>query len=320
MLRAILLYLSQAEWAKRIVTGWGLMRRMATRFVAGDTVEHALEATKKLNEMGIYATLDQLGEHVSQPEEAREATDAYIAVMDAICDAGVKSGISLKLTQLGLGLSYDLCLGNMKRIGQRAADCGLFVRIDMEDHPTVDNTLRIWRDLQKEGMTHIGLVFQSYLYRTEEDVRAVLAEGARIRLCKGAYAEPPEVAYPNKKDVDENFDKVAALIMDSALKTGSVPTSQDGRSPAVTALGTHDPDRIIFAKEYAEKIGLPKQALEFQMLHGIRSDLQKQLVEEGYPVRVYVPFGTHWYPYFMRRLAERPANLWFFVTNFFRRS
>lgn len=320
MLRAILLYLSKTEWAKRLVTGWGLTRRMASRFIAGDNVEKALEATKKLNDIGIYATLDQLGEHVSQPEEAREAASAYIAVMEAICDAGVKSSISLKLTQLGLGLDYDLCLANMKRIGQRAADCGLFVRIDMEDHPTVDNTLRIWRDLQKEGMTHIGLVFQSYLYRTEDDVRAVLAEGARIRLCKGAYAEPAEVAYPNKKDVDANFDKLAAMIMESALKSGSILSAHDGKTPAVTALGTHDPVRIEFAKQYAEKIGLPKQALEFQMLHGIRSDLQKQLVDEGYPVRVYVPFGTHWYPFFMRRLAERPANLWFFVTNFFRRS
>jgi proline dehydrogenase len=313
------LYLSKAEWVKRVVTGWGLTRRMASRFIAGDSVEQALEATKKLNAAGIYATLDQLGEHVSQPEEASVATDAYIAVMEAICDAGVKSSISLKLTQLGLGLDYDLCLSNIKRIGLRAAECGLFVRIDMEDHPTVGDTLRIWRDLQEEGLTHVGLVFQSYLYRTEEDVRAVLAEGARIRLCKGAYAEPAEVAYPNKKDVDTNFDDIAAIIMDAAKQAGSEPSAQDGKTPAVTALATHDPDRIDFAKDYANKTGLPKEALEFQMLHGIRSDIQKQLVEEGFPVRVYVPFGTHWYPYFMRRLAERPANLWFFMMNFFRR-
>jgi proline dehydrogenase len=292
---------------------------MASRFIAGDNIEQALEATKKLNTAGIYATLDQLGEHVSQPEEARDATAAYIAVMEAICDAGVNSSISLKLTQLGLALDYDLCLSNMQRIGQRAADCGLFVRIDMEDHPTIPDTLRIWRDLQEEGLTHIGLVFQSYLYRTEEDVHAVLAEGARIRLCKGAYAEPAEVAYPNKKDVDTNFDDLAAIIMDAAQQAGSEPSAQDGKTPAVTALATHDPDRINFAKNYAHKIGLPKEALEFQMLHGIRSDIQKQLVEEGFPVRVYVPFGTHWYPYFMRRLAERPANLWFFMMNFFRR-
>jgi proline dehydrogenase len=293
---------------------------MATRFVAGDTVEDALEATHKLNAQGIFGTLDQLGEHVSNAEEALAATDAYIAVMEAMRDAGVKSSISLKLTQLGLGLDYDLCLGNMKCIGHRAAEFGLFVRIDMEDHPTVPDTLRIWRDLQEEGLTHIGLVFQSYLYRTEEDIRAVLPEGAHIRLCKGAYAEPPEVAFPDKQDVDANFDKLTAIIMDSALANGSKPSSPDGKTPSVSAIATHDPDRIEFAKEYARKIGLPKEALEFQMLHGIRSDLQKQLVEEGYPVRVYVPFGTAWYPYFMRRLAERPANLWFFTVNFFRRS
>jgi proline dehydrogenase len=320
VLRAILLYLSQAQWAQSLVTGWGFMRRMATRFVAGDTVEDALEATRKLNADGIFGTLDQLGEHVSNAEEALAATDEYIAVMEAMRDAGVKSSISLKLSQLGLGLDYDLCLGNMKCIARRAAEFGIYVRIDMEDHPTVDGTLRIWRDLQVEGLTQVGLVFQSYLYRTEEDIRAVLPEGAHIRLCKGAYAEPPDVAFPDKKDVDANYDILTAIIMDAAVAGGSKPSSANGKTPAVSAIATHDPDRIDFAKEYAQKIGLPKEALEFQMLHGIRADLQKQLVSEGYPVRVYVPFGTHWYPYFMRRLAERPANVWFFMINFFRRA
>lgn len=320
MLRAILLYLSKAKWAQRLITGWGLTRRMASRFIAGDKVEDAISAIRKLNADGIFATLDQLGENVTNSEEALAATDAYIAVMEAIRDAGVQSSISLKLSQMGLSLDYALCLGNMRCIGNRAAEFGLFLRLDMEDHPTVDDTLRIWRDLQKEGMTHIGLVFQSYLYRTEDDVRAVLAEGAHIRLCKGAYAEPPEVAFPKKQDVDANYDKLTAMIMDSALASGARPSTSDGKVPAVSAIATHDPARIEFAKEHARQIGLPKEALEFQMLHGIRSDLQKQLAEEGYPVRVYVPFGTAWYPYFMRRLAERPANLWFFMVNFFRRA
>jgi proline dehydrogenase len=320
VLRAILLYLSKAEWAQRLVTGWGLTRRMASRFVAGATVEDAIAAIRKLNQGGIFATLDQLGENVTNRDEALAATDDYIAVMEAIRDAGAQSSISLKLSQMGLNLDYELCLNNMRCIANRAAEFGLFLRLDMEDHPMVDDTIRIWRDLQKEGVDHVGLVFQSYLYRTEEDLREVLAEGAAIRLCKGAYAEPADVAFPAKKDVDANYDKLSAMIMDAALASGSKPSAPDGKTPAVTAIATHDPARIDFAKDYARQIGLPKEALEFQMLHGIRSDLQNQLAEEGYPVRVYVPFGTAWYPYFMRRLAERPANLWFFTVNFLRGS
>jgi proline dehydrogenase len=318
MLRAFLLYLSNATWARRIVMGWSMAQRMASRFIAGDNFDAALDAVRKLNSNGLYATLDHLGENVTNAEEAIQATDAYIDAIQKLHEAGVKSNCSLKLTQLGLELDHDLCLGNMRCIARRAAEFGTVVRIDMEDSETVDRTLQIYNTLREEGLTNIGLVIQSYLYRSEEDVEALLANGTRIRLCKGAYNEPAEVAYPRKADVDENFDRITAMLIEGAKEHYSKPASTDGKQPPIPAIGTHDPGRIEFAKEYAEKIGLPKEVLEFQMLHGIGSDLQLSLVQQGYPVRVYVPYGTEWYPYFMRRLAERPANLWFFIRAFVR--
>lgn len=319
MLRAILLYLSKAPWARRLVTGWKFARRAASRFVAGDRLEEAIAAIQRLNQKGLYATLDHLGENVTKPEEARRAADDYITLMGRICEAGVKSNASLKLTQLGLALDYDLCLDNIRRIVRKAAECGLFIRIDMEDSSTVDRTIRLYRTLRSEGLQNVGLVIQAYLYRSEKDVRDLLAEGARFRLCKGAYKEPAEVAFPRKSDVDANYDKLASMMIDAALAAGSLPASDDGLMPPVTGIATHDERRVRFAQEHAKKVGLPKRALEFQMLYGIRSDLQTSLAAEGYPVRIYVPYGTEWYPYFVRRLAERPANVWFFISNFFRR-
>jgi proline dehydrogenase len=207
----------------------------------------------------------------------------------------------------------------MRRILRQAAACGVFVRIDMEDSAAADRTLRLYRTLQAEGLHNTGVVIQSYLYRSQEDVRSLLAQGTRIRLCKGAYKEPPEVAFPKKADVDGNYDRLAAMMIDAALAAGSQPASDDGRVPPICAVATHDIRRIRSAQKHAAEAGLPKRALEFQMLHGIRTDLQASLAAEGYPVRVYVPYGTEWYPYFVRRLAERPANLWFFLSNFFRR-
>jgi proline dehydrogenase len=316
--RSILLYLAKAPWARRIITGWRLSRLVASRFIAGDTLDDAVKTVRALNAAGLNATLDHLGEAVTTDAEARRAADDYLVLIDKICETGVRSNASLKLSQLGLNLSRDLCLDNLRRIVRKAADCGLFIRIDMEDTSTVDWTLEIWRSLQRERFTNVGLVFQSYLYRTEKDLRSVLAEGCRIRLCKGAYKEPADRAYPKKSDVDASFDRLACIMIDSAQSTGSAPVAADGRIPPVTALATHDEDRISAARAYAQQAGFPKQALEFQMLNGIRGDLQRKLAEEGYPVRVYVPYGTEWYPYFMRRLAERPANVWFFVSNFFR--
>ncbi len=319
MLRALLLYLSKAPWARRMVTQWKFARRAASRFVAGDTLDDAIRAVEALNRSGRTATLDHLGENVTNPDEARNAAHDYLAIMDRICASGVRSNASLKLSQLGLLLDYDLCVDNMRRILAKASECGLFVRIDMEDSTTVDRTLKLYRTLVGEGFKNTGLVIQAYLYRSQDDVRALLAEGARFRLCKGAYKEPADVAYPRKRDVDANFDRLAAMMIESAHAAGDVPSAPDGRTPPVTAVATHDPRRVELARQHAARVGLPKQALEFQMLYGIRTDLQQSLASDGYPVRIYVPYGSSWYPYTVRRLAERPANVWFFVSNFFRR-
>jgi proline dehydrogenase len=316
--RSFLLYLAKARWARRIITGWSLSRRVARRFVAGDTLEDALQAVRALNAAGLNATLDHLGESVTTEAEAIRSADDYLILIDKICETGVRSNASLKLSQLGLNLSFDLCLDNVRRIVRKAAACNLFIRIDMEDTSTVERTIELWRTLRREGLVSVGLVFQSYLYRTEQDIRAVMAEGCRIRMCKGAYKEPADRAYPKKKDVDSSYDRLARIMIDAAKGAGAQPVSADGRVPPMTALATHDETRIAAGRAYAEQIGFPKPALEFQMLNGIRTDLQRQLAAAGYPVRVYVPYGMEWYPYFMRRLAERPANVWFFVSNFLR--
>lgn len=318
MLRAILIYLSQAGWARRMVTSWDFAWGAASRFVAGNTVEDALSAITKVNENGMYATVDHLGEGVTNTEEAIRATDDYILIMEQIARTGVKSNASLKLTQLGLHVDYDLCLNNMRHILRRAAEFGILVRIDIEDSSTVDHTWKIFHSLMAEGLTNVGVALQSYLYRSLDDLNSLLNGGARIRICKGAYKEPPDMAFPSKKHVDQNYDLLTQTILDFTLQHDSPAASPDGKIPPIPAIATHDIERISFAKEYASKIGLPKSAVEFQMLHGIRSDLQRSLVEEGYPVRVYIPYGTEWYPFFMRRLAERPANVWFILSNYIR--
>jgi len=319
MLRSLLIYLSKAGWARRIVTRWGVARRVALRFVAGESPEDAIRAVRELNGAGIFATLDHLGEHTTSPAEADQSTQDVLHMLDRIQAAGVQSNVSVKLTQLGLGLGMDLCRHNLTAILARAAETGVMVRIDMEDTPYIDRTLQLYRELRAAGFANMGVVIQSYLYRSQADVAALMAEGARVRLVKGAYLEPPELAYPQKRDVDANFDTLTAMLIDAALAAGSPPSTADGKTPAIPAIASQDDARIAFARDYAQKVGLPKSALEFQMLYGIRRDLQEQLVRAGYPVRVYVPYGQEWYPYFMRRLAERPANIWFFVSNFFKR-
>jgi len=321
MLRSFLIYLSKAGWAQRMVTGWKLAWQTASRFVAGESVPDAIRVIQELNEKGIVATLDQLGEHTTTVEEATHSTEGILEILDAIDKAGVKSNVSIKLTQIGMGLDDTLCSENLTRILHRAKSYKNFVRIDMEDTPYTDTTIELLNAALSDGFNiqTVGLVVQSCLYRTEEDTRKLLERGVRFRLVKGAYSEPPDKAYPKKADVDANFDLLTKILIDAALAAESPELSEDGRIPPVPAIGTHDEKRIDFAKQYAEKVGLPKEALEFQMLYGIRRDIQNQLAAEGYPVRVYVPFGTHWYPYFMRRLAERPANIWFFISNFFRK-
>lgn len=321
MLRSLFIYLSKAAWAQRLITNWGFAWRMASRFVAGETCADAVRAIRELNEKCISATLDHLGEHTSTVEEADRATQDVLAVLNEIDKAGVRANVSIKLTQIGMGLDEEICRRNLVRILDLAKAHGNFVRIDMEDTPYTDITLAIYYSMLQRGfnVSQVGMVVQSYLYRTEADVRKLLEYNTRIRLVKGAYKEPSDKAFPKKADVDANFDLLTKQMIDAALKVEANRISTDGCVPPMPAIATHDEKRIAFAKQYAEKVGLPKEALEFQMLYGIRRDLQEQLVKQDYPVRVYVPFGTHWYPYFMRRLAERPANIWFFVSNYFKK-
>jgi proline dehydrogenase len=252
-------------------------------------------------------------------QEAKKATDGIVGVLEEIDLNKVRANVSIKLTQIGLALDDEICSKNLERILSKAKELDNFVRIDMEDTPYINQTIRLFREMRNKGFVDVGIVVQSYLYRTEQDTRELLEEGASFRLVKGAYKEPANLAYPKKVDVDASFDLLANIMIDGAIRKGSTEVSENGRKPPVTALGTHDEKRINAAKKYAQTKELPKKALEIQMLYGIRRDLQVQLANEEYPVRVYVPFGTHWYPYFVRRLAERPANIWFFISNFFKK-
>jgi proline dehydrogenase len=320
MFRSIFIYLSKAAWARKLVTQWSVARRMASRFVAGETLADAMRVVGELNQKGLAVTLDHLGEHTNTPEEARQATQHIMDILTEIGKSDVRANVSIKLTQIGLGLGYEVCKENLTAILTHAQENGIFIRLDMEDFPWVDLTLQLYREMSVQfGGDSIGVVIQSYLYRSEEDVRGLAKVGARVRLCKGAYKEPADVAFPQKAEVDANYDRLTEMLIDASLQSGAPQVSTDGKVPPIPAIASHDELRIERAKAYANKKGLAKQALEFQMLFGIRRDLQEQLVEEGYPVRIYVPYGTEWYPYFMRRLAERPANLWFFISNYFRR-
>ena len=319
MLRSFLIYLSKAAWAQNMVTSWKFAWSTASRFVAGTKVDDAIKSIRELNAKNINVTLDHLGEHTSTPEEASEATSEILNTLDEIKKSGVRANVSIKLTQIGLALDESLCAQNLERILSRAKEHGNFVRIDMEDTPYTDKTLNLLYQMRAKGYKNVGTVLQSYLFRTEADARKLLGEKVTIRLVKGAYQEPADKAFAKKADVDANYDLLTKIMIDAALAFESPKISDDGLLPPIPAIGTHDENRIDFACQYALKVGLPKDAMEFQMLYGIRRDLQEKLVKDGYLVRVYFPFGTHWYPYFMRRLAERPANVWFFISNFFRK-
>jgi len=320
MLRSLLMYLSRAAWMNRLLTGWGFSRRAAARFVAGETLEDALRVVAALNEKGIYATLDQLGEHILSIAEANRATDGILVILDEIRKADLCANVSIKLTQIGLEIDKEACRANLTRILQKGREVGNFVRIDMENSPYTEKTLALYNQMRQMGYaaSSVGLVVQAYLYHAEQDLHALLENGTHFRLVKGAYDEPPSLAFPKKADVDANYDRLTHILLDASL-THLAETGRDGRVPPLAAIATHDEKRIVFARGYAKKIGLSESAMEFQMLYGIRRDLQEKLVCEGYPVRVYVPFGKNWAPYFMRRLAERPANLWFFVSNLFKK-
>ncbi len=319
MLRSLFIALSKAYWAQRWITRWGLAWRVASRFIAGETVEQAIQAVRVLNQQGLLATLDQLGEHTLTSQDARQATQGILDLLDEIERGGVTANVSVKLSQLGLVIDPLLAVTHLRQIVEKARQSSNFIRVDMEDSSLTDATLQIVTDLHASGLDNVGTVIQSYLYRSVEDTRRLIEQGIKIRLVKGAYQEPPHLAYPKKRDVDAAFDRLTDFLLERSLIAEYSSATASGRFPPLAAIATHDEKRIQYAIEQAKKMNLPVERLEFQMLYGIRRDLQLTLAKQGYPVRVYVPFGTHWYPYFMRRLAERPANVWFFVSNLFQR-
>lgn len=302
LLRSLLLSLSNRRWLGRLATSVPVTRPMVARFVAGQTLEEALGALAALHEQGMAATVDVLGESVASAEAARAAADRYLQTLDALVERGLDRNVSLKLTQMGLDVDRDLCRENVARIFRRAEEVGAFVRIDMEDHPKTDATLETWRELRGlHGAS--GVVIQAALRRSAEDVERLIAEGCPIRLCKGAYKEPASVAFVDKADVDRSYAELMARLLTAG--TG-------------VALATHDERLIGRAVEIARAEGIGRDRFEFQMLYGVRRDLQEKLVAAGYRVRVYVPYGSEWYPYFMRRLAERPANVAFLLRSLLR--
>lgn len=302
MLRSTLLKLSDSKGLAHWVTSNGTTRRMSHRFVAGETLDEAIEAARKCNDAGMLATLDCLGENVTTPAEAQKARDTYFGIFDRIAQEKLHANVSCKLTQLGLDLSPEFCEGLTLSIAERAAAYESFLRIDMESSMYTQRTVELVKRVRLQTPC-VGTVIQSYLYRSENDVRDLLSYGCRVRLCKGAYKESEEVAFARKADVDANYIKLMRLLLSSGF---------------YHAIATHDPRMIAETIRWAAQEKISKDDFEFQMLYGIRTDLQRQLVRDGYRVRIYVPFGQEWFPYFMRRLAERPANLGFMVRNFFR--
>lgn len=277
------------------------MKLGASRFVAGETMEEALKVVAHLNESGLLSTLDHLGESVTSREKALEATQASICLFDAIASSGVQSNVSVKLTQLGLDIDPDFCLENMSLLTSKAKERNNFVRIDMEDSSRIDDTLSIFHKLVEiYGTEHVGAVIQSYLFRSEEDVMKLGEQKVNLRIVKGAYKERREVAFQHKRDVDANYIKLVQIH----LKNG-----------CYTAIATHDERIISSLKKWIEINQISKNLYEFQMLYGIRVDLQEKLAQEGFKVRSYVPYGQEWYPYFTRRIAERPANALFLLRN-----
>ena len=304
MLRSALLYLSNQPRVFDFVRNNGLAKRFASRFVAGETLDEALEAVRVLNARGIRASLDLLGESVTNEREARGTRDAYIEILSRIHAQRLDANVSVKLTAMGLDISEELCVSLMQDVLARAQQYDSFVRVDMESSEYTDRTLHLFEHrLYPHYRKHVGIVLQSYLYRTFTDVEYAIKLGSRVRLCKGAYKEPASVAYAEKKDVDANYVK----CMHALLREGNFP-----------GIATHDPAMINETKRFARENDIAPSRFEFQMLYGVRRDLQERLVREGYGMRVYVPFGTQWYPYLMRRLAERPANVAFITGNVLR--
>jgi proline dehydrogenase len=305
LLRSAFIALSQNRSLRHFCERSKLGNRINSRFIAGTEISDALRVAESVNRQGIAVTLDSLGESVHSENAAHRAAEVYHQLLDAIRERGLNANISVKLTQMGLELSLELAESIATSLAEHARQANNFVRIDMEDSRLTQSTLNIVRRIHARPALHdaIGIVIQAYLYRSQADIEQLLADDIRIRLCKGAYKEPPEVAFPRKADVDANFLKLAELLLSS---------------PVYHGLATHDEAIVNAVKQHVDARGIDRSRFEFQMLFGVRRDLQRRLVGEGFNVRVYVPFGSEWYPYFMRRLAERPANILFLARNFFR--
>jgi proline dehydrogenase len=302
--RSALLYLSRHEGLKDFAARFRPFQRLTTRFVAGETIDEVVQYIKHVNAEGCTASFDHLNESVTSAAEAEQEVKEYLNILTRIDESGIDSNVSIKLTQFGLGLDPDLAYKNARRVVEDAHKRGNFVRVDMEDSAVTQVTLDLFKRLREEfGIDDVGIVLQSYLKRTYADAQTLLKLPARIRICKGAYNEPPEVAFEDKKDVDQNYVRVMQLLLSSGIYHG---------------IATHDPKMIDATIDFAAREGVGKDKFEFQMLYGIRRDLQRQLARNGYNMRIYVPYGKHWYPYFMRRLAERPANVWFVLKNLFK--
>ena len=303
-MRSFLLHLSENKRLAPLIMHNALSRRVARRFVAGESLDDAVEVARQVNSAMQLASLDLLGENVSDEAGARQAAENYLAIFERIEREKLDSNVSLKLTQLGIDLNENLCQELLEKIVAQAATRGNFVRIDMEGSPYTERTVEMAKRVRAKYAA-VGTVMQAYLYRAEKDALDLIAAGCRLRLCKGAYKEPPDIAFPKKSDVDANYVKLMKLLLPSGIYHG---------------IATHDPAMIDATKDFVREKNIGRERFEFQMLYGIRTDLQKQLVREGFRLRIYIPYGTDWFPYFMRRLAERPANLTFFLRNLFPRS
>ena len=306
IMRQGLLWLSERQGVFNFVRRSGLARKFASRFVAGESIDQGVEAARELARRGITASLDLLGESVTAESEAVAARDQYLRMLDQMAASGAEVNVSVKLTQMGLDIAAELCLANMTAILEKAAALHGFVRLDMESSEYTQRTLDFFRHrLFDRFGAHCGVVIQSMLRRSEQDIEDLVAMKARVRLCKGAYLEPPAVAYPDKGDVDRNYIR----LMERLLTAGTYP-----------GIATHDETIIAHARDFVRREGIGPDRFEFQMLYGVRRDLQERLRKEGFRLRVYIPFGTQWYPYLMRRLAERPANIAFLLGNIMRES
>jgi proline dehydrogenase len=299
--RSALIWLSRQEGLKDFATRFRPFKKLTTRFVAGETIDEVIPFIRQLNSENATASFDHLNESVGSAAEAEQEVNEYLNILAKIDEQHIRSNVSIKLTQFGLGLDPELAYQNARKVVVEAERRGNFVRVDMEDSSVTQVTIDIFKRLRAEfGLNTVGIVLQSYLYRTFADAQELVKLPARIRICKGAYNESPEVAFAEKKDVDANYVKVMQLLLSSGIYHG---------------IATHDPKMIDATVEFATREGIGKEKFEFQMLYGIRRDLQRQLGRDGFNVRIYVPYGKHWYPYFMRRLAERPANIWFVMKN-----